>query len=267
MSTVKKQSKNVSLFMALLVIFISCEQYDTYNISSNENQFNGEEIFKSIFFGMGKFSNQTTLLGQISESVNDLDSKQMNEYTSNIETLIEEIKENSPGFLHSFESMITSNNHHSVKIAIEEGSIEIRNNLAKIVPNFESFIAKLKTKISSENLDFKNINDAEKFAQEFKDSEYDILLKQNMVVGPVEPEGACTLFLACAVAVVLYFAVAVHNTAAVAANIYFTFALWGPSLDSHKKDGGRSREIHSRSDINLRGEMLIDEIANYKWLQ
>jgi len=256
MKSIRKQLKSISLFIAFLVLFVSCEQYDDSIAIPVESKLSGEEIFKSIFFGIGEFSNRTILLSQISGSVNKFNSEQKNEYLSNIDALIKAINTNDPFFFSSFEQSIKSNNHHYVKTAIEKGSIEIKNNLSSIVPNFENIITNLEDKIQSETMNLDTAEDVKEFAQEFKKSEYDILLKQNMIEGE---QAACTLFLACALAVALYAVVAVHNTVAVAANVYLVLALWGPSLDK----GGVGPEESSTYD--LREEMLVEEIANIEW--
>lgn len=262
MKSIRKQLKPISSFMAFLVLFVSCEQYGDGVETPVESKLSGEEIFKSIFFGTGEFSNRTILLSQISESVNKLNSEQKNEYLSNIDVLTKAINVNNPKFFSSFEQSIKSNNHHYVKSAIEKGSIEIKNNLPSIVPNFENVITNLEDRIQSETMNFDTAEDVKEFAQEFKKSEYDILLKQNMIEGD---QAACTLFLACALAVALYAVVAVHNTAAVAANVYLVFALWGPSLDKHK-GGGEVGSPPDREDHEiLSEEMLIQEIASIEW--
>ena len=62
--SIRKQLKPISLFMAFLVLFVSCEQYDDdiFNDSIKTNQVTGKELFKSIFFGYGSIGGQISIL-------------------------------------------------------------------------------------------------------------------------------------------------------------------------------------------------------------
>ena len=71
----------------------------------------------------------------------------------------------------------------------------------------------------------------------------------------------------------VYFALAVHNTVAGAANIYLYFNLWGPGISSYSV-GGASRSssqgFEERTDgleskNILRKEIIINEIADFKF--
>lgn len=264
MKYIRKRLNPISLFMAFLVLFISCEQYDDNIATPVESKLNGEEIFKSIFFGIGELSNRTILLSQISEIVDELNSEQKNEYLSNIEVLTKVINVNDPNFFPSFEQSIKSNNHLYVKNAIEEGTLAIKNNLQSIVPNFREILSVVKADIRDGKIEINNNDDIETYASLLKNSKYDDLLDKNIISS--KGQMACALIV-CAIAVAFYAAVAVHNTVAVAANVYLVLALWGPSLDKYKGGGGDDNNPPGFEGYSstLKGEMLIDEIANIGW--
>ena len=261
MKAIKGHLKFLSILMASVLMLASCTQYDARNQEIGEVQtITGEDLFKSIYFGVGDVTNQITLLSEVSASLNSLTKEQKTEYLYNIDILIAEIQTSSPQFFVRFEQQIKSKDHIAIQSAIQEGSLMIRENLSAISPITETAIVELEAKISSNSGKFESTQEIMGFAEEFNQTEYASLLKQNMIAGEAE---ACTLFLGCAIAVALYFAAAVHNTAAVAANVYLTFALWGPSLDNYK-DAEISPE-GKRSMTSLKSEMIVAEIAGIEW--
>uniref|UniRef100_UPI0025DCE46A hypothetical protein n=1 Tax=Flavobacterium sp. TaxID=239 RepID=UPI0025DCE46A len=92
----------------------------------------------------------------------------------------------------------------------------------------------------------------------YDNGEYDNLLNENMISDNQEQLVPCTWAVAC----VAYFALAVHNTVAVTALIYFKFAFWGPSIDKKNQIVGNDRPTNDIDD-NLKTETLINEIAEY----
>lgn len=261
MKSIRKRLNLISLFMAFLVLFVSCEQYNDYdNISVPvENKLTGKEIFKSLFFGNGNLVNKISVLEKQSQLEN-FSNEEIIEFEKNMKILLSEIELNSPNFFSSFESKITSNQHQLIEEAINEGTKEVLNNVHVIIPNFSEILSTVQDDIKQNNMSFDT--SIETSAIELKSSKYDDLLDKNIVSS--SNELGCTLILACALAVALYAVVAVHNTVAVAANVYLVFALWGPSLDKHKGDGGSSSFVDDVDDT-LREEMLVEEIANIQW--
>ena len=63
MKSIRKQLKPISLFMAFLVLFMSCQQYDDdiVNDSIKTDLVTGKELFKSIFFGYGSISDKISV--------------------------------------------------------------------------------------------------------------------------------------------------------------------------------------------------------------
>lgn len=246
--------------MASVLMLASCTQYDSPNQEIGEFQsFTGEDLFKSIYFGVGDATSKLTLLSEVSESLNSLTQEQKKEYVYNIDILISEISASAPQFFIQFEDQIKSKDHITIQSAIQEGSLMIRENLSAISPITETAIVELEVKISNNAGKFESTEEILGFAEEFNQTEYASLLKQNMIAGEAE---ACTLFLGCAIAVALYFAAAVHNTAAIAANVYLTFALWGPSLDNYKDAELTPADKRMTS---LKSEMIVAEIAGIEW--
>ena len=239
--------------MAFLVLLVSCEQYDHDIGTPVENKLSGEEIFKSIFFGYGNMVNKISILEKQSHSIKSFSKEEIKEFENNMKILITEIEFNSPNFFDSFKFKITSNKHQLIEEAIYEGTKEIMNNIHVVIPNFDEIITTVQDDIKHGRIEIDN-DDIKKYALQFKNSKYDDLLDKNIISS--KGQLACSWVLACALAVVLYAAVAVHNTVAVAANFYLVFALWGPKISKPEKIA---------PEDTLREEMLVEEIANIQW--
>jgi len=82
MKSIRKQLKPISLFMAFLVLFVSCEQYDDdiFNDSIKTNQVTGKELFKSIFFGYGSIGGQISILEKKSSSIKRFSKEETQEF-------------------------------------------------------------------------------------------------------------------------------------------------------------------------------------------
>ena len=273
MKVIREKASKLALFLGFCVLFVSCSQYEnnfkepnsTINptqIVKKINNESGIDIFKSIFFGLGNLANNIQLLKSQVELTNNLNPEKTKEVTGKLDVLIEKISTKYPGFFEDFKKKITSGEQLQIKIAIEEGSIVIKENIEIILPEFKKVFKKVKSDISSGKLIFNendNFNDyVETFQNAFDKGEYDNLLNENMISDNQEQLLPCSWAIAC----VLYFALAVHNTLAITALIYFKFAFWGPSINKKNQIVGSYRPTNEIED-NLKTETLINEISEY----
>jgi len=247
MKSIRKQLKPVSLFMAFLVLFVSCEQYDETPI---DKDFSAKDVFKSVMFGTGEFALNLSIFDAQQKSVENIEIAQKEEMLKNIDLLVDAIETDNPNYFNTFKKKIKSKNYNEIQLAIKEGGKYIENNLKAIIPDYEAFYQNVKSDIANKKDDFKTIEDVDNYVSSLQSSNNELLHK-NMITS----ESAlipCTWAIAC----VVYFVLAAHNTVAVAANVYLVFALWGPKLS---KPGKIALED------NLREEMLVEEIANIQW--
>lgn len=252
--------------MAFLVLFVSCEQYDEIIIATPvENKLSGEELFKSIFFGVDKPIENISILERQRSFMSKIDKDQKEMLIKNINKLMSEINNNAPLFFQDFKKKLTSNSHYDVEQALNGGSFILRENLKSLIPNFDEMISEIEMNINKKEIisTYKNLDE---YANELKRQYYDDLLQKNIISDTV---GAVPFW---AIVLAIYFLLFVHNHAAVAAGIYLTFAYWGPKLDQVKKDDVEILTGISFSDIGppdenwaLYREMLIDELANKSW--
>lgn len=233
--------------MAFLVLFVSCEQYDETPI---DKDFSAKDVFKSVMFGTGEFALNLSIFDAQQKSVENIEIAQKEEMLKNIDLLVDAIETDNPNYFNTFKKKIKSKNYNEIQLAIKEGGKYIENNLKAIIPDYEAFYQNVKSDIANKKDDFKTIEDVDNYVSSLQSSNNELLHK-NMITS----ESAlipCTWAIAC----VVYFVLAAHNTVAVAANVYLVFALWGPKLS---KPGKIALED------NLREEMLVEEIANIQW--
>lgn len=257
MKSIRKYLKSISSLFAFLILFVSCEQYDS-SIDDNLaiNRSSGEELFKGVFFGFGDFAKNINIFKNQKNNINDLSDIQKLEIETDIEKLISEINKNNPAFFNSFKNNIISNNHRKIEVSLAEGSFEIMENIKVIIPEFDEIFSVVEDKIKNQKDDLKTEKDINNFIEKIQKTEYDNLLDENIISNE---KSLCSWAIAC----VLYFVLAVHNQVAVASNIavaitiYLWVALWGPALDSYERV--------SSAKSTLKKEMLIEEIANVKW--
>lgn len=251
--------------MAILVLSLSCRQYDDNIMISVESKLSGEELFKSIFFGIGQSLDNISVLERQREFISKIDKDQKEMLIQNIEKLIFEINNNSPLFFQDFKKKLTSNSHYEVEQSLNGGSFVLRENLKYLISNFDEMISEIEMNTYKEEI-ISTYNNLEEYANELRREYYDDLLQKNIIS---ETIGAVPFW---AIVLAIYFLLFVHNHAAVAGGVYLTFAYWGPKLDQVKKDDaelltGLSFSDYGPPDENwvLYREMLIDELANKSW--
>jgi SdpC family antimicrobial peptide len=271
MKFIRKKLKFFSVFSALTMLLFSCSQYDDMNSdidnSSNTNEkisYSGKEIFKSVFFGMGKFGNKIDLLRDNATLASNLNDSKKVEVNNKINKLLESIENNNSNFFNDFKSKIASGNHILIEKALQEGSLEIKKNIDIFFPHLSKQISAIENDIAKRNLNFESIEEMNQYVENIQNGDLNNdLLNQNMITsdGSEEVIGEAAS-LVWAVAAAVYFAVAVHNTIGVTALIYYKAAFWGPKIKSASIEQYRGVKSISQDNI-LKTEILIDQIANY----
>lgn len=268
-----KKFKRILLFLGIVAVFSNCNQQES-ETSKEVKNYTGTELFESIFFGIGKFATDIPQLKTKANLTNNLNEKEKKDVIEKIKTLSNEIRKKNPNFFNEFKNQIESRNHQEVQFAIEQASFMIRNNIEIIFPGFNAVYNKVKTDIHTGTLRLDNERNVNSylisFQKSFNKKNYDNLLNENMISNEnaVVP---CTWAVVCAA----YFALAVHNTVAVTALIYFKIAFYGPSVGSDFEDPNEMHEIiyfpkdeediyiPNEDDAFLKSEILIDEIVKY----
>uniref|UniRef100_UPI0025FF77EB hypothetical protein n=1 Tax=Flavobacterium sp. TaxID=239 RepID=UPI0025FF77EB len=169
MNLIRKQARKIAIMLSLSLLLISCSQYDSdfkqtsSNVKSDQmlqrtTNENGIDIFKSIFFGIGNLANNVQQLKSQVELTNGLGVDKRKEVLGKLDTLIEEINNKYPTFFENFKKQITSGEQLQIKIAIEQGSMMIKENIEIIFPEFTKVFKKVKSDIYTGKLKF-NEND------------------------------------------------------------------------------------------------------------
>lgn len=228
---------------------INNSQDNTSKIASKSvNSFSGEEMFMSIYFAHGDFAKEIPSYDEWVDLYSTLPVNEINQFYTRYDAFVTKIKISDPNYFNNFKEDILSKDNHRISQVVDTGWEKVYDNVNIIMPELVSFIDEIQNdeQIKDLNLSEKEITQAEldEIAQR-----YALFVQNESNVG-ISP---CTWAAAC----VLYFALAVHNTAAGTVNIYWKANLWGPKLDNYK-DG----KAIGFENSQLKYEMLIQEIAN-----
>lgn len=265
MKSVRKYIKEVSSFMSLLILTVSCSQYDYISADNNVNNnytssglfkkssienYSGEEIFKGIFFAKGEIADG---LLNIKNSysyylVNNLTQVQDEKYESEIASVTNEINQKYPSYFSDFKRNIESGSHILITETIDEGAKKL----------FEAYVDKYISNNDKEGFvnALKQVNIDNYISSETGDVNYDQLYDdlennpdfQTYFVNP----GFIGLVLVAALYVLVVHAVAAMTY------VYAAWVAQSYAAITKAKVVTRSKSISNKS---IDGELLINEIA------
>lgn len=246
MKQIRKYLLKFLLFMTVIVLFFSCNQYDNDIEPTRDNN---KSFYKEIFFGSVKSSK----LNHVKEMIASRSSTQKstaNEMERMETILTDKIEELNPDFFTEFNSKIQSGDHILIEQALNEGGAMLEQSLYSTPELAEELL--LGEKIANE-IDINDyINqDGTLDAEALKDY---IELNYQDELAIISPT-----FIFAAVYVVAAVSVAAAVNYAGAVNVYVWFNAW-KWTNGPKKVVGKI----SPAGSSLQLEMLINEIAvNY----
>ena len=153
MKYLKKYLKPISSFMAFIVLFFSCEQYEDSISTNEENKITGEELFKSIYFGLGPSLDNISVLERQREFISKMENSQKQIFSENTDQLIRTIRKDFPLFFDSFKEEIISGEHHIIESSLAEGAKMLRISMSQLVPNFENILSEIKKDVLDHKMD------------------------------------------------------------------------------------------------------------------
>jgi hypothetical protein len=128
MKQIRKFSKSIALLLTFSFIFSSCSQQDDSLVSNSKsddfsilqrkiNSYNGEELFRGLFFLEGNFVNEINSLQESKNfiSLNNLSEEDNNEVKIFHDFIINEIKKTKPNYFDKFKESLQNNDLYSVK--------------------------------------------------------------------------------------------------------------------------------------------------------
>lgn len=223
--------------------------------SRSAQEYSGEELFKSVFFGYGDFARNISSYDAIGEAIAAAPDAQHKIFNDRFEQFAASVSKDNPEFFERFKKEVLSGDNAQIKNAFLEGSDKVYNNIEIISPELKPLLDKFEN-----DEDIKSLNERDREItqedMEVINEKYARFLADNY---DMEVAG-CSWAVVCAA----YFALAVHNTVGATVNIaavaavYFKTALWGPKLDSYKK----GKSISMMDNDLLKFEMFIQEIAD-----
>lgn len=256
MKNFRKHSKKIALVLLSSFIFVNCSQQDdNINTSNKDNNsilqrsgqiYTGEELFKSIFFGQGEFAKNISMYEDITNQYEQGGMVKESLFLERFDTFVQKVTNTNPTFFNDFQTNINSGNPLVIQESLKTGYSKIYDHMDTLFPELLQVIDSFDGNSEVQAILSKEESQITVEEQQFLTS------KAQEYMALVSPCGP----LFC----VAYFALAVHNTAALTANIYvyLGYKLWGPKLDSYK--GGKNVSFERTAD-NLKFEVLINDIV------
>jgi hypothetical protein len=182
MKTVKEFSSQISLFLASLVLFVSCEQYETsippIEIDNKQiDNYTPEEVFRGIFFLQGQFAKEIPTLKRINDQFNvykenvvyvankaerelsksklSSQSQLNNLMDKQYDFLIDEITKMNPNFFNDFIATIKEKDPDLLVDKMKESALLMKAALYK-TDNFKESIDIIEKSYEEEGIDPQN---------------------------------------------------------------------------------------------------------------
>ena len=258
---IKKNVKSFSCFLSLLMLFFSCEKYDSINIERQNNSSNkskeitGQELFKSIFFFGGEISNKIDVVkkseGYFRYNNDDEFKYEIDKLNSDVVT---QIKNSDDSFFNNFKSLITSGKHLKVRDGFKLASIQIFNSLSKL-EQFKDYDFKRFEDLNIEDYidEDGNIIESDKLKELFPVNEYAVSQGDRGLCVAVAIVAAYALAL---VAISYVVAVQVAAVAWVAA-VYAAVAFWSACKGRPKLNPGKLEPVMTVTDYEITVNKLV----------
>lgn len=184
MKKIRKYSKTIALLLTFSFIFASCSQQDDSltnksisndfsTLQRNISSYNGEEIFRGLFFLEGDFVNEINSLFESKKvfNLNNLSVEDKNKVKTFHDYIINEINKTQPNYFNEFKESLKSNNLYTVKQSLSNAGSLINqvglssNAYKKMFEISNEFITKGVDfeRDDIKNLDLSNPVDAEQF--------------------------------------------------------------------------------------------------------
>ncbi|MBL4940004.1 MAG: hypothetical protein JKY16_07025 [Lutibacter sp.] len=200
MKSIRKYLKSISSLLAFLILFVSCEQYDS-SIDDNQaiNRSSGEELFKGIFFGNGNVAQKLSNFKDFEVLKAQITNEQKSAFLKLQNDLIIHINKNNPEYFENFENAINTGNQVIIRNELDSSKEFLKNSVQELTNlNYSEIEKEISMQKANFNIDLNKIE----------------TLKSKLILkgynpGNYDNKEACVWAIAVVVAVVLWVAVVV----------------------------------------------------------
>ncbi len=111
-------------FLSIIILAISCSQFDEINDNSEIDNLSGRDIFQGVYFATGTVAE---LMPSISNSysyyaVNEQPNYEFESFSGNMNIILDKIAEKHPNYYQNFKSAIQSRDHLTIRQELAKGS-------------------------------------------------------------------------------------------------------------------------------------------------
>jgi len=127
---------NFAIFLASLILFVSCEQYDdTINDNLKTKQITGKELFKGIFFAEGESSHRLSNFEDFKKLKSQMTSEQKTVFSKFQNDLITQIDKSNPEYFTNLENAVYTGNRVIIRNELKNS----KNIIKEAIQEFTSF--------------------------------------------------------------------------------------------------------------------------------
>ena len=252
----------MSCFLALLLFFTSCTQYNSHEGELNEN-FTGKDFFKGIFFAQGAVADKIPLLDNQIKAFQFASEQDQKKQIRLQDKIISYIDEAHPEFFQKFNIEITSGDQNRIQNVLKSSSKVILESAYKVdeVKDVISQLFPIEFKKIMDHPEKYLLNDNGEISMEkvhqIVPEEYHELIDHTIASEYKGNQKSPNVALA--IVCVVYFAVGVHNVLAITVAVFAAGVLFGGLAVKFTV----GQESQSSGSDNLYGEILVNQISKF----
>lgn len=151
--------KSISSLLAFLILFVSCEQYDS-SIDDNLaiNRSSGEELFKGIFFGNGNVAQKLSNFKDFEDLKAQFTNEQKNAFLKLQNDLIVHINEKNSKYFKNFENAINTGNQVIIRNELDSSKEFLKNAVQELTNlNYSEIEKEISMQKANFNIDLDKI--------------------------------------------------------------------------------------------------------------
>jgi SdpC family antimicrobial peptide len=125
----------IPALLAAVMLFVSCSQYDDINDTNQtieKQEYNGEQLFKSIFFGSEDLNLNINHINKVLEFRTTLNEEQLGQLNKFSELVVTNIKEKNKSYFETFKTGLYSKDHYEIQKALDDSALIIEESMLEI---------------------------------------------------------------------------------------------------------------------------------------
>lgn len=144
MKLVRQKMKTISVMLSVMILISSCSQSnDILDLNSETSQnidYDGKTLFKSIFFGEQDLNLNINHMNNIKEFRKSLSNEEIIQLSKFSELIVSNIEKKDRNFFNEFKGNLTSKNHYKIQESLTESGDLIEKSMLEIPEIKEAYV-------------------------------------------------------------------------------------------------------------------------------